>query len=257
MRDSCSAKMPSQSKNVSKNVTDIRSSTTFIDDVFDGYVVAAFMFLNNMKSPHENVVPPGIPETLKKTWFYERVDEVVETFVIRPLTSAIEKLQDGDEKDEVSKSKKTGEDQTYCSSIESFHCRWYGCEGTFTSYEKRKQHERIGHGMILPDTRENLVDTEELSDKVLNYTTSLMTMCLLQRSFQDASNNELDGPRLFLHWKIMILFFREAGRSKYAHELFQFQADQKAHLSPADAHRQLWERGFNLRGGKGKIYLLI
>ena len=48
-----------------------------------------------------------------------------------------------------------------------------------------------------------------------------------------------------------MLYFKEAGRHKYAREALCFQADQYALLGPCEAYRQLWNRGFNTHGGEG------
>ena len=77
-----------------------------------------------------------------------------------------------------------------------------------------------------------------------------MTMALIEKDFKDASR-EMDGPRLFRLWKLKMLFFKDAGRTKYALEGLYFQADQYAVLSAQQAYRQLWNRGFNTKGEKG------
>ena len=77
-----------------------------------------------------------------------------------------------------------------------------------------------------------------------------MKMALLERNFQDAVG-EMDGERLYRLWEYKMLHFKEAGRTKYGLKAFYFVADQLSLLSPHEAHCQLWNRGFNLRGGAG------
>ena len=75
-------------------------------------------------------------------------------------------------------------------------------------------------------------------------------MALIEKDFKDATR-EMDGQRLFRLWKMKMLYFKNSGRSKYALEGLYFQADQYALLSPQEAHRQIWNRGFNTKGGQG------
>ena len=48
-----------------------------------------------------------------------------------------------------------------------------------------------------------------------------------------------------------MLYFKVAGRTKYAREAPCFKADQYALLSSHEAFRQIWNRGFSTHGGQG------
>ena len=76
-------------------------------------------------------------------------------------------------------------------------------------------------------------------------------MGLLKANFDDAMK-EMDGQRIYRCWKLMMLYYKEAGRTKYALEALYMQAQQNATLSPQDAFRILHNRGFNLNGGPGR-----
>lgn len=138
-----------------------------------------------------------------------------------------------------------------------FPCRVTECGQVYTSDDERRCHERTAHGLSrVPSNHCQLSPQSSTQpqlladDHVFNYSTNLMTMALLERDFQDAVR-EMDGARLLRLWKLKMLYFKSAGRSKYALEAPLFQADQLALLSPWDAYRQLWNRGFNLSGGAG------
>ena len=86
---------------------------------------------------------------------------------------------------------------------------------------------------------------------LFNYISNFLKMSLLERDFEDAVVSEMDGERLLRLWKFKFLHFKEARRIKYALEAFNFVSDQMALLSCSEAHHQLWNRGFNWRGGIG------
>ena len=141
--------------------------------------------------------------------------------------------------------------------ITTFPCRVSRCGQAFIADNERRAHERSVHGLSRVPLRQGQMrqgsrQQQSLTeDCVFNYSSNIMTMALLERDFHDAVR-EMDGPRLLRLWKIKMLYFKAAGRTKYALEALLFQADQLALLSPWDAYRQLWNRGFNLSGGSGK-----
>ena len=100
------------------------------------------------------------------------------------------------------------------------------------------------------DNSYSMHNAYEKVDGTFLHAVNLVTMTMVKRDFKDAIG-EMDGDRLYRIWKLKMLFFREGGRFKYANEALRFQADQISLLSPADAHRQRWNRAFSTRGGKG------
>ena len=108
----------------------------------------------------------------------------------------------------------------------------------------------LNHHIQLRELQQQMVINPLLLRTIYLITTHFMKMALLERNFQDAIE-EMNGERLYRLWKFKMLYFKKAGKTKYGLEAFYFVADQLSLLSPHEAHRQLWNRGFNLRGGAG------
>ena len=80
----------------------------------------------------------------------------------------------------------------------------------------------IDHDVNAVTTAGNEVDRSgsayaECVDGVFHYAANLMKMVLIEKDFKDASR-DMYGPRLFSLWKLKMLFFKDAGRTKYALE---------------------------------------
>ena len=141
-------------------------------------------------------------------------------------------------------------------------CRW--CGKTFANNDLIKKHQFDVHGMLVEEDEnyDNARTTEATAstllrgtdtadqDHVFNYATTLLKMGLLKADFDDAIR-EMEGDRIFRCWKMMMLYFKQAGRHKYALEAFHLQAQQYATLSAQEAYRLRYNRGFNLKGGAG------
>ena len=78
----------------------------------------------------------------------------------------------------------------------------------------------------------------------------LLTDLLVAEEFRDAIR-EGDGDRVFRLWKLFQLYFRASGHTKYAFESVQLVADVKSLQSEQTAHRILWSRFVNTKGGLG------
>lgn len=93
--------------------------------------------------------------------------------------------------------------------------------------------------------------TTDSTDGVLDYACSVIGFGLLARNFSDATH-EGDGERLIRCWKFFMLHFKADGRTKYAVEAFNLLTQVKATLTPQMAHRLVWNRTCNPKGGEGK-----
>jgi len=94
-------------------------------------------------------------------------------------------------------------------------------------------------------------DSTTCTDGVFEYACSVVGFGLLARNFSDATH-EGDGERLIRCWKFFMLHFKADGRTKYAVEAFNLLAQVKATLTPQMAHRLVWNRTCNPKGGEGK-----
>ena len=258
---------------------------SFLEDVVDSHILAIAMHHFGMKDPSQRGIVESIPEENREEWFLGAVGEMVDVFVHRRLKSDLDKLvrevQEVLDGSTTGTSRKKGGKQPrkrvaandYVDCTEPvtvqgaervlFQCHHPFCTETFPSTEDRERHVSVVHsGYTIIDHDVNAVTTAgnevdrsgsasaECVDGVFNYAANLMTMALIEKDFKDASR-EMDGPRLFRLWKLKLLFFKDAGRTKYALEGLYFQADQYALLSAQQAYRQLWNRGFNTKGGEG------
>ena len=88
---------------------------------------------------------------------------------------------------------------------------------------------------------QHLQQSQVIEDRSFYYAQNFVAMAL---NFRDAVK-EMHDPRLFRLWELKMLYFKEAGRNKYASEDFCFQADQYALLSDHEAYQQFWNRGCN------------
>lgn len=94
-----------------------------------------------------------------------------------------------------------------------------------------------------------LNEVESTNDRIYNYARVLCHYGSLALEFMDAWA-EGDGDRICTCWKVLLLYFREGGRTKYAWEALRllFQLKQ---LSPSVAHQLKWGRFVNSKGGQG------
>ena len=90
---------------------------------------------------------------------------------------------------------------------------------------------------------------EGTTDGVYNYSRVFCHYGSLALEFMDAWA-EGDGERVCRCWKVLLLHFRDGGRTKYAWEALRllFQLNQ---LSPSLAHQLKWGRFINTKGGAG------
>ena len=89
---------------------------------------------------------------------------------------------------------------------------------------------------------------EDASDMgIQNYAWGLLSDLLVAEEFIDAIR-EGDGDRVFRVWKLLHLYFRASGHTKYALESVLLVADVKCLQSEQMAHRLLWSRFVNTRG---------
>ena len=87
-------------------------------------------------------------------------------------------------------------------------------------------------------------------DGVFNYACTVLNDGLLLLELCDAIH-EGDGLRIIRCWKFMLLHWRHAGHTKYAHEVVHLVCAVQATASPRLAHELVWCRTVNSRGGAG------
>ena len=89
-------------------------------------------------------------------------------------------------------------------------------------------------------------------DDAFNYNCSFLNQGLLLMNFLDATS-EGDGERTLRSWKFFLLHFKEekSTQSKYALEALYLLFQVYALLPPDQAHKLVWNRTINNKGGLG------
>lgn len=85
------------------------------------------------------------------------------------------------------------------------------------------------------------------ADYVYNYTRRVMALLCIRLNFEDAIKYG-DGARVFLCYRFMYLYCKQAGCPKYAYGLLETLAQAECLLSEADAHSLVWNRFVNNQG---------
>ncbi len=78
-------------------------------------------------------------------------------------------------------------------------------------------------------------------DAVFDYSSTVLNDDLLMLEFRDAIH-ERDGDRILRCWKFLLLYFRFAGRTKYAIEAFNMLTNVNATCSTRLAAQIKWSR---------------
>lgn len=84
-------------------------------------------------------------------------------------------------------------------------------------------------------------------DHVRNYSTNALTLCMIAKDYEDTRKFG-DGQRIVRLLKFMLLFFKNAGKHKYAYHTLHHLAQIKFLLPPKLAHDVIWNRFVNNRG---------
>ena len=86
-------------------------------------------------------------------------------------------------------------------------------------------------------------------DMVYNYSTDLLTFCLLWHGFHD-SIREGDGNRILRYWKFLMVIFQQQGHYNYANEGLTLTVQSQV-LSERKKTELKWNRTINVSGKKG------
>ena len=92
-------------------------------------------------------------------------------------------------------------------------------------------------------------ESSPIDDMVYNYSTDLLTFCLLWHGFHDATR-EGDGDRILRYWKFLTVIFQQEGHYNYAKEGLTL-AIQSQVLSERKVTELKWSRTVNVSGRSG------
>ena len=113
------------------------------------------------------------------------------------------------------------------------------CGDPWKNMEDLRKHLKSKH----PETN----DDADGHDAVYAYSCATLSMCLIAYDFTDARQHG-DGDRIILLMKYMMLYFRSAGKPKYAYQVLRHLAQVSCFLSPREAHHVKWNRFINIKG---------
>ena len=88
-----------------------------------------------------------------------------------------------------------------------------------------------------------------IDDRVYNYSTDLLTFCLLWHGFHDATR-EGDGDRLLRYWKFLMVIFQQEGHYNYAKEGLTLTIQSQV-LPERKVAELKWSRTVNVSGRSG------
>lgn len=142
-----------------------------------------------------------------------------------------------------------------------FKCRFAGCNRSFKYDGKSKRSHELTHQSnmeiqpAVPEPsgeRPGPVNATKPTDDVYNYNCALLVEAMLFLNFLDAVK-EGDGKRLMRQYKYLMLYCKadKSHSTKYALECLYQMFLVNSLLSPRDAHRYIWNRSVNNRGGLG------
>ena len=99
---------------------------------------------------------------------------------------------------------------------------------------------------LLDDQKSN---PSPINDTLFNYSTDLLTFCLLWYGFRDATR-EGDGDRILRYWKFLTVVFQQERHYNYAKEGLTLAIQSQA-LSERKVSELKWSRTINVSGRKG------
>ena len=140
-----------------------------------------------------------------------------------------------------------------------FHCKSQECDKTFAFDSKRRRDHEMTHDpppfvpeptvFVSTKTPKTSSTSDTKDDDVFNYNCSLLNQGLLFMNFIDATS-EGDGERTLRCWKLPLLHFKaNKSTTKYALETPYLLFQVKSLLPPDQAHKLVWNRTVNNKGG--------
>ena len=99
---------------------------------------------------------------------------------------------------------------------------------------------------VQPENIEN-TDVDHSADYVYNYTRRVLSILTIRMNFEDAIKRG-DGERLFLCYKFMYLYFKDASCPKYAYGVLETLCQARYLLSEQQANNLMWNRFVNNQG---------
>lgn len=119
------------------------------------------------------------------------------------------------------------------------------CNKEYKTLNGLKNHLKTKHATHnIAGSVENSPD----QDNVFNYTCSALSLCLMAQNFTDARRHG-DGERIIRLHKFLMLYFKMAGKTKYAYHCLHLLMQVNCLLSPRLSHRLTWNRFINNAGG--------
>lgn len=117
------------------------------------------------------------------------------------------------------------------------------CSKSYKTTQGLKNHIRSKHS----DQQTETPTTTQDQDAVFNYSCGALSLCLIARDFSDARKHG-DGERIIRLYKFLMLYFKLAGKTKYAYYSLHLLAQTHCLLSPRLSHQLIWNRFVNISG---------
>lgn len=241
-----------KSKEITKHVNEVED---FLELCTVCYIVAAVMHFFSMSTISDEPRTNGFPENIgqmeysrRKQLLFKRIETLIEEYVVpREFSSVSEQQQ------QVQPEAPTGVIAQQSSlSTQSFHSMRVTHEHCYSRPAAQQRHRRLPSSVATAARPHvGLVAKKIAPDGVFNYSSAMLNDGLLLLELKDAIR-EGDGERVTRCWKVMLLYFRQAGHTNYQKEAFEFLAMVNATASPKIAKQVTWGRFVNTQGGMGK-----
>ena len=231
----------------------------FFQLVVECHILAAAMHFFSMQSlddvPSTNALPDMDRKKSDEKWaiLKERITELVNRYVLVDKVANINSLsKSGDQTP--AHAAHHQQLNPHATRIAAEHCytlsHHVDAGSSSTNAEKPKRQFPSSFRKIA-DEEVTPYEVQKYSpDGVFNYASAVLNDGLLLLELRDAIH-EGDGPRIIRCWKFMLLHWRHAGHTKYAHVVIQLVSAIQATAPPRIAHELVWCRIVNTRGGAG------
>ena len=245
-------------RNVATNISGrFNQAVDFFELVVRCYITAAAMHYFGMKyvSDEPKLNFPILAKSARDKWCYlkQMVTSIIDRYVV------VDQMQTATKPPCVENHTDTN---PHVSRICAEHCYVTPCDlhlsrinadHDYLPHQPPKKKRKLPSWMNPETTLRSppLAVRKTAPDDVLEYSCAILNDGLFLLELRDAIH-EGDGERLARCWRVMLLYFTYADRSKYALEAVHLQAALNGAVSPCLREELLWCRFVNSQGGAGK-----
>ena len=235
-----------KTSNVLDNFNACKEYTSIETDAMITAATLQYFGLEGLAVPEEEFIPPSVINGSKpdrRIWLHTHVKAILEKYVMSKQGSDHADVRTGVAA--ASQPPHRG----------NFKCQVCGREFRYRKAMGNHIHKQHPNSTELSPPESSPYESpacqDEITDDRFSYACVRLSLGLLLRNMDDAVK-EGDGERILRCWKISMLIFRAHRHPKYALASLYLQAATQAILPARAAHRLVWNRTVNNKGGPGK-----